>query len=67
MAGKPNPNKTKELKLQVSVQVIDYLNRLAAKGFMGTTAQTVALSMIGDRIEELVKDQILTLDDPSDA
>ena len=67
MAGKPNPNKTKELKIYPSVQVIARLNTLAKLGFKGTTAPTVALALIGDRIEELIKDKILRLDDSSDA
>ena len=67
MAGKPNPNKTKELKIYPSVQVIARLNKVAKLGFKGTTAQAVALSLIGDRIEELLKDGILKLDDVEDA
>ena len=67
MAGKPNPNKTKELKIYPSVQVIVRLNKLAKLGFKGTTAQTVALALIGDRIEELLKDGILKLDDVEEA
>jgi len=60
-------NKTKELKIYPSVQVIAYLEQIAKKGFKGTTVPGVAVALIGDRIEELAKDKLLKLDDPSDA
>lgn len=59
MARPVNPNKTKEVKVQVPLPVYRQLEEIAAKGFKGTTVPSVALALVGDRIEQLLKDQIL--------
>lgn len=60
MGGKkPNPNRTKEMKIYPSVQVHAQLEQLATMGFKGTSASSVAVALIGDRIEQLMKDKIL--------
>lgn len=59
MARPVNPNKTKEVKLQVPLPVYRQLEEIAAQGFKGTTVPSVAMSLIGDRIEALLKDKIL--------
>ena len=59
MARPENPNKCKEVKVQVPLPVRMQLEALAAKGFKGTTVPGVALALIGDRIEQLMRDGIL--------
>ena len=59
MGKKRNPNETKEVKIYPSVKTVEYLKTLAAQGFKGTSAPNVAVALIGDRIEELIKDRIL--------
>lgn len=55
MARTPNPNKTKSVTIQVPLPVFEQLMELAAQGFKGTAVPTVAIGLIGDRIEELIK------------
>ena len=55
---------TKELKIYPSRQVIAYLEELARQGFKGTKVPRVAVALIGDRIEDLIKDRILKLRKP---
>jgi hypothetical protein len=67
MADQEGPDETedtKELKLYPSRQVIAYLEELAGQGFKGTKVPRVAVALIGDRIEQLLKDGLLKLRKP---
>ena len=60
MARPENPNKTKEVKVQVPLPVYEQLEMIAARGFKGTTVPGVVLALVGDRIEQLMRDGILS-------
>jgi len=58
--GRPeNPNKGKVVKVPIPPVVRQQLEGLAARGFKGTTVPMVVLALVGDRIEELMRDGII--------
>ena len=52
--------------VRMSVEVVKYLDQLAAIGIHGKTRAEVAKTLIGNEVERLVREGILTLRERSD-
>ena len=59
MGRPPNPNKPISVTVQVPQPVYAQLEELKVQGLMGMTIQAVLLSLVGDRIEELIESNLV--------